>query len=199
MQYKRQPRCEDLPVPVYTGKEHEDEAVVREFDSAFDNVAVALGKLYLVDTEGGQGIEGAPISMSRYVDVCRQHTIVVNRRAWHPDIITILHKELERLSAGWTLAIDATEFPPGKAHIVVEADGTVHGWSDFSARSTLTDFGFEQPKFLTLVRLYLVELFDSFRKKCRRKKPSVMPTRLEDQYDYIQKNAKGEGGDIGHP
>ncbi len=199
MQYKRQPRYKDLPIPAYTGEEHKDEAIVREFDNAFDSVAAALGKLHLVDTEAGCGVERAPVSMSRYVDVCRQHTIVINRRAWHPDIVTILHNELQRLPTGWTLAIDATEFPPGQAHIVVEADGTVHGWSDFSARSTLSDFGFEQPRFLTLVRLYFVELFDSFRKKCRRKKPSVMPTRLEDQYDYLQKNAKGEDGDVGHP
>lgn len=142
MRFIRHFRFEGLPKPKFTGDEHKDEARVKEFDNAFDLVATALGDLYLVDTEGGCGVEGAPISMSRYVGVCRQHTIVVDRKAWHPDVVRILFEQLQVLPKGWTLAIDATEFPPGQAHIVVTADGVVHGWSDFSARSTLKTFGF---------------------------------------------------------
>lgn len=99
-----------------------------------------------MDAEGGCGVQGAPIYMDRHVDVCRQHTIVVDRQAWHPDVVKILHGQLQVLPKGWMLAIDATEFPEGQAHIVVEADGTVHGWSDYAARHTLNAFGFDHLK-----------------------------------------------------
>lgn len=135
-------RYHDLPSPDFTGREHEDESMVREFDEAYDQLAAALSELYLVDSGGSHPVEGAPIHMDRYVDVCRQHTIVVDRLAWHPDVVEVLHQQLQQLPIGWIFAIDATDFPPGQALIVVEKDGRVHGWSDYSARSTLETFGF---------------------------------------------------------
>jgi hypothetical protein len=166
MQFVRHLRYEDLPSPECTGEEHKDEVLVREFDEAFDRLAAALSELYLVDTEGGCGIEGAPISMCRYVDIYRQHTLVVERQAWHPDVIRILHQQLQQQPAGWTFAIDATEFPPGQAHIVVEQDGTVHGWCDFSASSTLSAFGFNELRgLLRIARFKTVSFIDRLKRK----------------------------------
>lgn len=171
MRFVRHLHFEDLPSPEYTGEEYKDDARVREFDEAFDRLAAALSELHLVDTEGGCGIQGAPISMSRYVDVCRQHTIVIKRQAWHPEVVSVLHKQLQALPAGWTFAIDATEFPPGQAHMVVDADGTVHGWSDYSARSTLSRFGFDGFRStFQQVQFALTSMIDQQRTKWRIRK-----------------------------
>ena len=166
MKFIRHLRYEGLPSPEYTGEEHKDEALVREFDEAFDRLAAALGQLYLVDTEGGCEIEAAPISMCRYVDICRHHTIVVERQAWDPDVIQILHEQLQQLPAGWTFGIDATDFPTGQAHIVVEQDGTVHGWCDFPAGSILSVFGFKELRGpFRIARFKTVSFIDRLKRK----------------------------------
>jgi len=156
---------------------------LREFDDAFDRAAVALGEVYLVDCGDGGGVKGSPISMSRYFDPCRQHTIVVFPKAWHPDVVRILCEQLQALPSGWTFAIDASEFPPGQAHIIVEADGTVHGWSEFSARSTLTAFGFpEIGNPLKCLSFRIVSaVADWFRRnKLRRFKKRIAHTSIKD-------------------
>ncbi|MBX3742964.1 MAG: hypothetical protein KF712_18410 [Akkermansiaceae bacterium] len=140
LRFIRHTDYDDLPRVLFTGEEHKDDAMVKEFDHAFDLVASALRELHEVDADGGD--HDAPIYMTRYVDICRQHTIVVARAAWHPGIVTVLYRELQKMPEGWTLQIDATDFPPGQAYVVVTADGTVHGWAEFRARRTLTAFGF---------------------------------------------------------
>lgn len=186
MKYIRHRRFEDLPSPVYTGEEHKDESLVREFDEAFDRVAAALSEVYLVDTEGGCGIEGAPISMSRYVDICRQHTIVVERGAWHPDVVRILHEQLKSLPQGWTFAIDVAGCPSGQAHIVVESDGTVHGWSDYAARAALSVFGFDRLTGLFRnIDFAVTSFMDDLRRRRSIRKALSKPFRIE---DHIQPN-----------
>lgn len=156
---------------------------LKEFDEAFDRVAAALGEVYLVDDGDGGGVKGSPISMSRYFDPCRQHTIVVYPKAWHPDVVRILCEQLQALPSGWTFAIDASEFPPGQAHIVVEADGTVHGWCEFRARSTLAAFGF--PAITNPVKSIWFRIYSAvdngFRSwKLRRFRKRVAGSRIED-------------------
>ncbi len=186
MRFIRHRRFENLPSPVCTGAEHNDESLVREFDEVFDRLAAALGELYLVDTEGGCGIEGAPISMSRHVDICRQHMIVVQREAWHPDVIRILIEQLESLPPGWTIAIDVGGCPRGQAHIVVEADGTVHGWSDHGARAVLSAFGFDRLTGLFRKMDFAATSFiDELRRRRSIRKALSMPFRIE---DHIQPN-----------
>ncbi|MBB5353910.1 hypothetical protein HNR46_004175 [Haloferula luteola] len=181
MRFIRHPRFKDLPKPEFTGEEHKDEARVKEFDDAFDRIAASLSDLYLVDTESGCGVQGAPISMSRHVDICRQHTIVVDRQAWHPDVIKVLHKQLQELPNGWTLAIDASEFPPGQAHITVEPDGTVHGWSDYSARATLSAFGFDDLKGpIRNLRFAAVGFVDDLRTKIELRRVIRRPFNVQD-------------------
>jgi len=181
MRYIRHIRSNLLPEPEFTGEEHKDDKRVAEFDQAFDQVATALGELYLVDPEGGCGVEGAPISMSRYVDICRQHMIVVDRRAWHPDIVRILYEQLQSMSDGWTLAIDVAGSRSGQAQIVVEADGTIHGWSDFSAHSILESFGFPPLRgFVTKVRFATVSFLENWKRRRTIRKALSQPFRIED-------------------
>lgn len=181
MRYIRHRRFEDLPSAVYTGEEHKDESLVREFDEAFDRVAAALSEVYLVDSEGGCGIEGAPISMSRYVDICRQHTIVVERGAWHPDIVRILHEQLKSLPQGWTFAIDVAGCPSGQAHIVVESDGTAHGWSNYAARNALSHFGFDRLSGLFRnINFAINSLMDDLRQRRAIRNAISKPFRIED-------------------
>jgi hypothetical protein len=187
MKFVRHPRYKDLPRMKSFGEEVSREEQEREFDEAFDRVVEALSEVYLVDSGDRGEIQGAPISMSRYFDPCLQHTILVYPKAWHPDVVIILHEVLQTLPAGWTFAIDATEFPPGQALIVVEADGTVHGWSYFSARSTLTAFGFEKlggP--LTCAWFWITSVYDDWRSGLRlwAFKKKIKNTRIEDLIQY---------------
>ncbi|PAW65946.1 MAG: hypothetical protein B9S38_14350 [Verrucomicrobiia bacterium Tous-C4TDCM] len=169
------------------GEEVSREEQVREFDEAFDRVVQALSEVYLVNSGDGDQIKGAPIWMDRFFDPCLQHTIVVSSQAWHPDVVSILREVLQTLPAGWTFAIDATEFPPGQALIVVEADGTVHGWSYFSARSTLTAFGFEKLEGpLTCAWFWITSVYDEWRSELRLRafKRKMKSTRIEDLIQY---------------
>jgi len=186
MRFVRHLRYKDLPQIKSFGEDSTREEKEREFDGAFDRVVEALGEVYLVDSGDRGEIQGAPISMSRYFDPCLQHTIVVYRKAWHSDVVRILHEVLQTLPAGWTFAIDVSD-SPGQAYIVVEADGTVHGWSDFSARSTLTAFGFEELEgalkcgwfwITSMIHIWRRELWwRSFKKK-------IKNTRIEDLVQY---------------
>lgn len=169
------------------GEEVSREEQEREFDEAFDRVVEALGEAYLVDSGDRGEIQGAPISMSRYFDPCLQHTIVVYPKAWHPDVVRILHEVLETLPAGWTFAIDVSD-SPGQAYIVVEADGTVHGWSDYSARSTLTAFGFEELEGpLKCGWFWITSVYDDWRRGLRLRafKKKMKNIRIE---DLVQNN-----------
>jgi hypothetical protein len=181
MRYIRHIRSNLLPEPEFTGHEHKDDKRVAEFDQAFDQVATALSDLYLVDPKGGCGVEGAPISMSRYVDICRQHTIVVGRQAWHSDIVRILHEQLQSMPDGWTLAIDVDGSHSGQAQIVVEADGTIHGWSDYSAHSVLENFGFPPLcGFVTKVRFAAVSILENLKRRRTIRKALSQPFSIED-------------------
>jgi hypothetical protein len=121
--------------------DHEDEQVIAESDLAFDRLVQRLSELYLLDS--GDGQQGAVIHMNRYFEPCRRHTVVVDEPAWHPDVVIAMHHVLRGLPDGWSFGIDATEFPPGQAHIVVTQSGDVYGWSDYRARHTLASFGFK--------------------------------------------------------
>jgi hypothetical protein len=118
----------------------EDDAVIAESDLGFDRLAERLADLYLVDA--GDEQQGAVIHMDRYFDPCRHHTVVIDQPAWHQDVIIAMHEVLTGLPEGWSFGIDATEFPPGQAHIVVTQSGDAYGWSEFRARHTLVSFGF---------------------------------------------------------
>ena len=50
---------------------------------------------------------------------------------------------LADLPDGWSFGIDATDFPPGQAHIMVTGSGDIYGWSEYRSRTTLDRFGFE--------------------------------------------------------
>ena len=182
MRFVRHLRYKDLPRTNSFSEDSSREAQAREFDEAFDRVVEALGELYLVDSGDRREIEGAPISMSRYFDPCLRHTIVVYRKAWHPDVVRILHEVLQTLPAGWTFAIDVSD-SPGQAYIVVEADGTVHGWSDYSARATLAAFGFEGLEgTLKCACFWITSVFHVWRRKLwwRSFKKKIKNTRIED-------------------
>lgn len=140
MRFFRVNRYADLPHPTET-LDHEDDEVIAESDLAFDRLAEALSTLYLVDD--GDGQQGAPIHMYRYVDPCRHHTVVIDEAAWHVDVISTMIDVLSELPDGWTFGVDATEFPPGQAHLVVNQKGEVYGWAEYRARRTLESFGFE--------------------------------------------------------
>jgi len=124
------------------------EGVIAESDMGFDRLAERLSDLYLVNSDNNQ--QGAVIHMDRYFAPCRHHTVVIDPPAWHKDVIIVMHEVLQGLPKGWTFGIDATEFPPGQAHIVVTQSGDVYGWSEFRARHTLESFGFKSggPLFL---------------------------------------------------
>lgn len=118
----------------------EADGVIAESDLGFDRLAERLSDLYLVNSDNNQ--QGAVIHMDRYFAPCRHHTVVIAPPAWHKDVITTMYEVLQGLPGGWTFGIDATEFPPGQAHIVVTQSGDVYGWSEFRARHTLQSFGF---------------------------------------------------------
>ncbi|MCW1916512.1 hypothetical protein OJ996_23195 [Luteolibacter sp. GHJ8] len=141
MQFVRCLRYRDLPKPKWD--ENEEASLEKEFNEVYDQLVAALSELYLVDDQAGSGPENAVISMSRYdVSICRHHNIVADSPAWHPDLVMTMHAVLQEVPAGWTFGIDATEFPPGQAHVVIQRDGTVSGWSEFGARATLGRLGF---------------------------------------------------------
>ncbi len=168
------------------GEDSTREEKEREFDEAFDRVVEALSEVYLVDSGDRGEIQGAPISMSRYFDPCLQHTIVVYPKAWHPDVVRILHEVLQTLPAGWTFAIDVSD-SPGQAYIVVEADGTVHGWSDYSARSTITAFGFKELEgSLKCACFWITSAIDVWHRELRWKsfRKKIKNTRVEDLVQY---------------
>ncbi|OYV04166.1 MAG: hypothetical protein CFE26_18365 [Verrucomicrobiales bacterium VVV1] len=116
--------------------------MIAESDLGFDRLAERLSELYLVNSDSNQ--QGAVIHMDRYFAPCRHHTVVIDPPAWHKDVITAMYEVLQGLPDGWTFGIDATEFPPGQAYIVVTQSGDVYGWSEFRARHTLVSFGFER-------------------------------------------------------
>ena len=186
MRFVRHPRYKNLPRMKSFGDEVSREEQELEFDEAFDRVVEALSRVYLVDSGDRGEIQGAPISMSRYFDPCLQHTIVVYRKAWHSDVVRILHEVLQTLPAGWTFAIDVSG-SPGQAYIVVEADGTVHGWSDYSARSTLTAFGFEKLEgLLKCGWFWITSVYDDWRRGLRlwALKRKMKNIRIEDLVQY---------------
>jgi hypothetical protein len=139
MRFHRLLTYSGLPQPTCK-LDHEDDEVIAESDSIFDRLAQRLSDLYLVDSGNGQ--QGAVIHMDRYCEPCRHHNVVVAQPAWHLDVIIAMHEVLRALPDGWTFGIDASEFPPGQAHIVVTKSGDVFGWSEFRARQTLASFGF---------------------------------------------------------
>jgi hypothetical protein len=137
-----------------------------EFNEVYDALATALSDLYLVDDRAGMGPANAVISMSRFdVSICRHHNIVVDQPAWDPDLIKVMHGLLQKVPDGWTFGIDATDFPPGQAHMVIQKDGTVFGWSEFGARTTLSRFGFPvRMGLLWSIRHLIVNCLDDIRR-----------------------------------
>jgi hypothetical protein len=134
-------RYRDLPKPKWG--ENEEASLEDEFNAVYDRLVAALGELYLVDDRAGMGPKNAVISMSRYdVSICRHHNIVAKPPAWHPDLVTTMHAVLQEAPFGWTLGIDASEFSSGQAHVVIQRDGTVFGWSEVGAKATLGRLGF---------------------------------------------------------
>lgn len=143
MRFHRIPTYASLPEPG-PPLDHDDENIIVESDFGFDRLAARLSELYLVDS--GKGPKSAVISMDRYADPCRHHTVVICEPAWHRDVIEVMLEVLADLPEGWSFGIDATEFPPGQAHIMVTGSGDVYGWSEYRSRSTLDRFGFKPLK-----------------------------------------------------
>ena len=119
---------------------HEDDSVIAEVDGVFDKLADRLSELYLVDS--GDGPDNSPICMNRYVDPCRHHTVVTEEAAWDMDLMPEMLDLLQSLPEDWSFGIDASDFSPGQAHIMVTKSGDIFGWSEFGARKTLDRFGF---------------------------------------------------------
>ena len=115
--------------------------MIAESDLRFDRLASRLSELYLVDS--GDGPKSAVIYMSRHVDPCRHHTVVIDEPAWHRNVIQAMLEVLSDLPDGWSFGIDATAFPPGQAHIMITGSGDIYGWSEYRSRTTLDRFGFE--------------------------------------------------------
>ena len=164
MQFHRVLRYAELPEPSYP-EDSEKPDIVEEYDKVFDRLVEVLSDLYLVDDRGGLGPANAPISMSRYFTPCKHHTIIASSPSWNPDVLKALYDLLQELSNGWTFGIDATDYPPGQARIVVTQDAGVFGYAAFSARTTLDRYGFP-PGYggpLRSAYAYIVDRIDSVR------------------------------------